>query len=447
MKFNPIAIAFAGMVLLLKNRIAIGDVRIILESAGDDNPAAAHGFAAAAGLLVEIDERLPRSVLRCSFAARMQSRRNWRQPEDEHNAHVEAHRKNVAAAIEAELAWLEGKREEPEWPAFPANPARPRHRFVSAREREIQTVEEQPEPVAYVDYQGAALWLASAASLCDVSKRPWLRDIVKSYTSWTMVANGAELEEDDDAESRPREWNDAFFKLLAKCLPGLTSAQIDKVALEPVSALPDESFLDITTVFLREVDGAYFNDCTLHDSELLHVRSALAQRLMKTRGWERHVRDRSKRIEIHLGPAVAVVLFNDYGHFQPAKCYLKPKGVERLTPFLPLLEEVAGKGTFLLVAISLLNLIETAPSAGHLPLIVGAGLSWATTISDDKEFWVDHGVGRRLCALIEAILTLDSKLFQSQQALRRDADNLLAALVRMGVAEAYQLEDKLRLLQ
>jgi len=447
LKFNPIAIAFAGMVLLLKNRIAIGDVRIILESAGDDNPAAAHGFAAAAGLLVEIDERLPRSVLRCSFAARMQSRRNWRQPEDEHNARVEAHRKNVAAAIEAELAWLEGKREEPEWPVFPANPARPRHRFVSARERKIQTVEEQLEPVAYVDYQGAALWLASAASLCDVAKRPWLRDIVKSYTSWTMVTNGAELEEDDDAESRPREWNDAFFKLLAKCLPGLTSAQIDKVALKPVSALPDESFLDITSVFLREVDGAYFNDCTLHDSELLHVRSALAQRLMKTRGWERHVRDRSKRIEIHLGPAVAVVLFNDYGHFQPAKCYLKPKGVERLTPFLPLLEEVAGKGTFLLVAISLLNLIETAPSAGHLPLIVGAGLSWATTISDDKEFWVDHGVGRRLCALIEAILTLDSKLFQSQQALRRDADNLLAALVRMGVAEAYQLEDKLRLLQ
>ena len=170
-------------------------------------------------------------------------------------------------------------------------------------------------------------------------------------------------------------------------------------------------------------------------------------RLMKTRGWERHVRDCSKRIEIHLGPAVAVVLFNDYGHFQPAKCYLKPKGVERLTPFLPLLEEVAEKGTFLLVAISLLNLIETAPSAAHLPLIIGAGLSWATTISDDKEFWVDHGIGRRLCALIEAILTLDSKLFRSQQALRRDADNLLAALVRMGVAEAYQLEDKLRLLQ
>jgi hypothetical protein len=447
LKFNPMAIALVGMVLLLRNRISIGDIRIVLESAGDDNPAAARGFAAAAGLLAEIDERLPRSVLRCSFAARIQSRRDWRQSEDQHNARAEAHRKNVAATIDAELAWLEGKREEPAWPAFPANPARPRHRFVSARERKIQAVEEQPEPVAYVDYQGAALWLASAATLFDVAKRPWLRDIIASYTSWTMVANGAELGEDDDADSRPREWNNAFFKLLAKCLPGMTSAQIDKVAIEPVSALPDESFLDITTVFLREVDGAYFNDSTLDDSEALHVRSALAQRLKKTRGWERHVRDRSKRIEIHLGPAVAVVFFNDYAHFQPAKCYLKSKGVERLTPFLPLLQEVAEKGTFLLVAISLLNLLEAAPSSAHLTLVVGAGLSWAKSISDDKEFWVDHGIGRRLCALIEAILALDSKLLQSEQPLKRDVDGLLGTLVRLGVAEAYQLEDKLRLLE
>ena len=67
----------------------------------------------------------------------------------------------------------------------------------------------------------------------DVAKRPWLRDIIKAYGGWTFVANGSELEEDDDTDRGPTEWNNTFFKLLAYCLPGLTSAQIEEVALAP----------------------------------------------------------------------------------------------------------------------------------------------------------------------------------------------------------------------
>jgi hypothetical protein len=130
LQFNPIAIAFAGMVLLLKNRFAMEDVRTLLESAGDDNPAASHGFTVAAGLLAEIDERLPRAVLRCAFAARTTPHRDWRKPEAEYDARVELSRRKVKDAIDAELAWLTGKQSEPEWPQFPPSPARPRHRFV-----------------------------------------------------------------------------------------------------------------------------------------------------------------------------------------------------------------------------------------------------------------------------------------------------------------------------
>jgi hypothetical protein len=84
LQFNPIAIAFIGMVLLVKKRFTMEDLRILLESAGDDNPAAAHGFAASAGVLAELDERLPRAVLRCAFAARMKPHREWRKPEAEY---------------------------------------------------------------------------------------------------------------------------------------------------------------------------------------------------------------------------------------------------------------------------------------------------------------------------------------------------------------------------
>ena len=95
--------ALVGMVLLLKNRFAIEDVRILLESAGDDNPAAAHGFAVSAGLLADIDERLPRAVLRCAFAARTELYRDWGKPEAEHIARTELYSKGWSGASEVLL--------------------------------------------------------------------------------------------------------------------------------------------------------------------------------------------------------------------------------------------------------------------------------------------------------------------------------------------------------
>jgi len=444
LQFNPIAIAFVGMVLLLKKRFTMEDARILLESAGDDNPAAAHGFAASAGVLAEVDECLPRALLRCSFAACVKPHREWREPETAYIARAELYRQKVRHAIDAELAWLTGKQDEPEWPQFPSSPARPRRRFVLGR-RKNKPVEEIPipEPDAYTDYQAAAMWLGSAAGLFDVAKRPWLRDIVKTYGSWTSVANGSELEEDENTDRRPTEWNNAFFKLLASCLPGLTSPQIDEIALAGITSLPDEAFFDATTAFLREVDDVYFNDDALQGAQAVQVRSALAHKIMTTRTWERHVRDRSKSTEIHFGPAIAVVLFNDYWSLQPPKCYLNPKGIDRLDPFLSLLKEVAESGQFFLAVIALLNLLEVAPRSAHLPLIVAAGKGWLAANPDEKDFWVDQGIGRRLCALMEAILAHDPTPFCLDQPLRNDIDSLLASLVRMGVAEAHRLEERL----
>jgi hypothetical protein len=444
LQFNPIAIAFAGTALMLKNRFSIEDVRTVLKAAGDDNPAAGQGFPTVAAALAAIDERLPRAVLRCAFAACVQPHRLWGLSEDEYAARCEVHRGQVGAAIEAELAWLSGMRDEPEWPQFEPHPVRPRHRFTSrkgARER----YEKKPRPDLYTDYQAAALWLGSAASIFDVAKRPWLRDIVKAYSDWTSVANGSELDEGDDADSTPSEWNYAYFNLLAHCLPGLTLEQVDELSVTPITGLPDQGFLKVMTVFLRGIDAVYFNDRALEDAHAAHIRSALAQRLMKTRDWEWQRRDRSKSILMRLGPAIAALLFNDYGHFQPPKCYLDAMGIDRLDPFYPLLKEVAESGPFLFVAIGLLNLLEVAPRPAHLPLISAAGKSWLTSNPDDRAFWIDHNVGPRLCSVIEALLAVDPNLFGIDQPLRNDIDSLLASLVRLGVPEAHRLEQALRL--
>jgi hypothetical protein len=111
------------------------------------------------------------------------------------------------------------------------------------------------------------------------------------------------------------------------------------------------------------------------------------------------------------------------------------------------LKDLAESGTFLLAAMVLLNLLEVEPQTTHLPLIVAASMSWLAAFPDDRSFWIDQGVGRRLCALIDAVLALDPRLFASDQASRGDIDRLLENLVPLGIAEAYQLEDKLRALQ
>jgi GNAT superfamily N-acetyltransferase len=447
LQFNPVATAFVGMVLLLKNRFAIEDVRSLLESAGNDDPAASRGFAVSAGLLADIDERLPRAALRCSFWARTRPHRQWRKPEAEYNARVELFRQKMRDAIDAELAWLAGKQSEPEWPQFPPNPARPRRRVISGPgSRKQRPVEETPEPEMYADHHAAALWLGGAANLFDVTKRPWLRDIVKAYGVWTFAANGSELEEDERTDHPPREWNGAFFKLLAYCLPGLTSAQVDQVALAPIAGLPERAFFDVTALFLRNVDAVYFNDSAIRDTQAVQIRSSLLKKFLTTNLWKWHVHERSTSTAFHFAPAVATLLFNDYSNFQPSNCYLTPIGIDRLGPFVPLLAEVAEGAQFLLAVIVLLNLLEVAPRAEQLPVIVAAGKGWLAAHPEDKDFWIDQGIGRRLCSLMEAILGHDPNPFGPGQPLRKDIDTLLASLVRMGVAEAHRLEESFRLI-
>ena len=243
---------------------------------------------------------------------------------------------------------------------------------------------------------------------------------------------------------RPHEWNKAYFNLSAHCLPGLTAAQIDETALGPILGLPDEAFLDVMTIFLRSVDNVYFSDLGLQEADAVNIRTRLARRLMETMQWTWQSRDRSPSIITRLGPAIAVIFFNEYETFMPAKCYLREKGIDRLGPFLPVLGEVVQRGAFLFVATMLLNLIEVSPRPEHMPLIVTAGKLWFANQPNDKEFWIGHAVGRRLCSVIEVILALDPKALARYQIVRTEIEGFLAGLIRLGMPEAHRLEDALR---
>jgi hypothetical protein len=356
---------------------------------------------------------------------------------------VEKQRKKVAAAIEAEIVWLGGGGEEPGWPAFEPYHTHSRHHRSGAQQRRLRD-QEEARPERYTDHQAAALWLGKAAGIFDVTKRPWLRDLAKAYWDWTATANGSDLDDDDDPNTIPDEWNRAYLNLLARCLPGLTIPEIDEFVLRLVLGAPGEAFLDMTTIFVRCVDDVYFNGTDLGDQQAVHIRTALARHLMESRQWKWQCHDLSDSITTHLGPAIAVLLFNEFGHFQPAKCYLLPKGIDRLDPFLPSLKEFAENGPFLFMAETLLNVLEVSPRPSHLEVVCTAAKSWLSVHPDGTEFWIGHGIGRRVCSVIEAIVALDPRLFAPGQPTRREVDDFIGKLIRMGVSEAHRLEEALR---
>ena len=147
---------------------------------------------------------------------------------------------------------------------------------------------------------------------------------------------------------------------------------------------------------------------------------------------------------MHLGPAIATLFLNDYSWGQPTEAYLPRALSERLTPFLPALERCAVEGATHFVAIVTLNLLEVAPRPAHLSFLLAAASGWLAAFPDAPDFWTGHGIGRRVCELIDAVRQTEPTLLASGEPLRDQVDRLLPGLVRVGVADAARLEQALQ---
>lgn len=446
LRFNPTAIAYAGLLHALRHRSTPEDVRSLLEVAATGNHAAAHGFGTSAAVLVDVDSRLPRVLLRCAFSASVVENRAWDASQEELDARKARSHERARAAVAAEMAWLGGDGPEPTWPTFPVEQARPRRR-LRLHGTGIATPEPleapAPSPTEHVDHQAAALWLRQVRALSHDDTRPWLSEIVKAYMPWTALANGTNLDDGDETDHPPSEWNDAFFAVVARCVVGLSTHEATELAVRHIVALPDRSFYNVLVDFLRSIDAVYFEGGNIPTQVAVDIRSALADHMLTTRGWERLSRSRDLSIEMHLGPAIAVLFFNDHMYGHGSKCYLFEKAVERVGPFLPVLGKLVSEGPSPFVALVLLNLLEVAPRAEQLDVLVGAGSTLIEVYPDFRQLWIDHGVGRRWCLLIEAIRARSPTSFSNSAPLRPAIDTLVASLIALGVPEATRLEEEL----
>jgi len=110
---------------------------------------------------------------------------------------------------------------------------------------------------------------------------------------------------------------------------------------------------------------------------------------------------------------------------------------------LPVLEQLTRSGPSLSVASIAMNLLEVSPRPIHLPFIVAAAKAWVDSYPDDTRFWIEYGIGRRVCLWIENVLGQDAALLDEGEPLRIEVERIVAALVRVGVVEAQRLEQSL----
>ncbi|HUZ95836.1 MAG TPA: hypothetical protein VMU57_13085, partial [Edaphobacter sp.] len=443
LRFNSVAMAFVGTVHIARESPRPEQIRGILEIAVHGDPAAAHGLGPAGDVLTSIDERLPRAVLRCALASCIQRRRNGRAINEARSTDDEHRRQRLGAVVDAELAWLSGFGPEPGWSTFPAEQPRRRRRLrLPGVPAELPKPEDMPSK-DFIDNQAAALWLTKSSSLYNVSKNLSLRDIARVYGPWTMAANGAGLDRNEEIDNPPTEWNCAYFDLLARALAGLSLPEIEQLALEPLVSLPDEPFFNAVADFVRSFDAVYFGGNGITETVAVALRAKLAERLMESSGWRWTVTGRSPSIERHIGSAIATLFFNQHGFVQPTKCYLLPPGIDRLPPFLPVLEDLARSGPSLSVAVFVMNLLEVSPRPVHLSFIVAAVKAWLHSYPDDTQFWITYGIGRRLCLWMENVFGQDRTQLGEGKPQRIEVERIIAALVRVGVVEARRLEQSL----
>ena len=273
-----------------------------------------------------------------------------------------------------------------------------------------------------------------------MSKRPWLRDFARAYADFSANLNGLGLGPNEELSQNPHEWNANYYPLLAHALIGLSEAEIDELALKPITRLPDEPFFNVMPQFLRAVDVIYFNDRLL-EAEAPRVRQRFIHRLKVSSGWRRLVGTRSGSIEIYIGPAIGTIFFNDYV-LRQTSTYLTAKAIERMGPFLAQLIDLLTVGPSYFIALVTMDLLEVSPQPSLLPLVLAGGKSWLRSYPDDTGFWVEHGIGRRVCAWVDRVRQSAPDALATGKPERKVIELVSAALICPGFLKLGSLKPR-----
>ncbi len=347
----------------------------------------------------------------------------------------EAEQTRLQSAVAAELQWLAGEGPEPGWPELPdPYPPKERHGISLSKPR--------PSRVFALGAAEAAPWLSLAVDLWRGARPDLLCALVWHCWPWTAGANGVGCGPDEEPGELAIEWNNAYFAAALAAAVSIGDTGIEEYVLAPLAQLPEKRFLDAAEAVLHALDQLWLNGGEVSDSTVVSIREAMARRLITTRSWRYLATNRSVGTEIHLAGAIAAMFMGQHEMGRGPRCYVLPPGVVRADLLLPMLTELAEQAagsTF--VAIAFLGLLEVEPNANRLMYMARAVAAWWRVQDANAEFWIDNGIGRRLCDWIDkAVLGIPVSPTVLDSV---ELTTIVDILVQCGTPLARALEERL----
>lgn len=453
--YNPSAIAAVGFLAACRDDPQIADLPRVLQLAVRPDTGMASVLRAEVAAQRPLRPELIRSLVRLGLASAIYA---LPQRDDDgfgsiddyrarqqalETARKEAEQTRLRGAVEGELHWHAGEGPEPSWPELPdPYPPKERRRISLGDPPPRKKRSQAPSRVFALAAAAAAHWLSLAVELWRADRPDLLCELVRHCWPWTAGANGVGCEPDEEPGELAFEWNDAYFAAALAAAVSIGDAGIEEYVLHPLGQLPEERFLDAAEAVLHALDQLWLNAGAVSDSTAVSIREALARKLVATSRWHRLASECSAGTELHLAGAVAAMFMGQHEMGREPRCYIGPLGAARadlLLPMLAQLAEQAAGSTF--VAIAFLGLLEVEPHANRLMFMTRTVAAWWRVQGANAEFWVNHGIGRRVCDWIDkAVLAAPASPTVLDSP---DLTGVVDILAQCGTPLARALEERL----
>jgi hypothetical protein len=415
---------------------------MILELSGYEHPAVLEALARNLLRLGEVNDRIPRSIIRIVMASAVHPRRALGVEQQKENDRL--HRETIDAVITIERRWLDGEGAEPSWPELASWRSRPRRGIRLGDDGHIEDDDDDDEPPShYVDEQAIAK-LANHLIRFTINDVPvWVKDLAVHLMAWTDEANGPHSEDLRERDHRPDTWNIVFFDFIGVLSVALPHSEVVELFLDRLLKFNDEAFYDAMASFLRGYDRATVATDTRAPENPVAVRALLADRIKRAWNYRRLGREKGFTSETHAGDALNAMFYQPSRWANTGRATIPDNWSGLQSSMATLTELVVGAPSSGYLATLLLNLIESSQDKGLIPFVIEAMTAWCLAHGIDRNFWAEKNIGSRVCAWLDTTLAKDAT---SHAVLVDRADELLKSLdvlVQSGIAQARILEEKI----
>lgn len=268
-------------------------------------------------------------------------------------------------------------------------------------------------------------------------------DLSAYLLKWTDHANGPHGEDDRESDNRPSTWNSQFFYFLGFLAVAMPHDDLVATFLEPMIRFKDEAFYDAMASFLRGFDAAMQATDTKKPRNPVAVRELLAGRIKEGWNYRRLGREKTFMSESHAGDALNATFYHPPRFANFNQPYI-PNGWSGLRETMPILTGlVTGAPPSGYMASLFLNLLETSHDAVFLPSVVRAATAWCSAYGVDSNYWSEKNIGGRVCDWLTRTLSADAAGPAGVPAVAEDLMKCLDIMVRSGVVQARELEERI----